>query len=174
MIWYWKWFAWNLFRGVINTCRFTFGWEIHFPPWFIMDCIYTATYIPALLTYFSRLVSNAAAVVSPKCNPQDFFHQHWTFLHQPIVSDDGGRTQGQGEPGGTSDSSVHSSTVSSSQITVEVALKFFQSTLKPDFAFSSVQFSRSIMSDSLRPRELQLARPPCPSPTPGVHSAGMT
>ena len=36
--------------------------------------------------------------------------------------------------------------------------------------FSSVQFSRSIMSDSLRPHESQHARPPCPSPTPGVHS----
>ena len=35
---------------------------------------------------------------------------------------------------------------------------------------SSVQFSRSVMSDSLRPRESQHARPPCPSPTPGVHS----
>ena len=35
-------------------------------------------------------------------------------------------------------------------------------------AFS--QFSRSVMSDSLRPHELQHARPPCPSPTPGVHS----
>ena len=34
----------------------------------------------------------------------------------------------------------------------------------------SVQFSRSVMSDSLRPHELQHARPPCPSPTPGVHS----
>ena len=34
----------------------------------------------------------------------------------------------------------------------------------------SVQFSRSIMSNSLRPHELQHARPPCPSPTPGVHS----
>ena len=33
-----------------------------------------------------------------------------------------------------------------------------------------VQFSRSVMSDSLRPHELQHARPPCPSPTPGVHS----
>ena len=33
-----------------------------------------------------------------------------------------------------------------------------------------VQFSRSVMSDSLRPRELQHARPPCPSPTPGVYS----
>ena len=36
--------------------------------------------------------------------------------------------------------------------------------------FSSVQFSRSVMSDSLQPHELQHARPPCPSPTPGVHS----
>ena len=36
--------------------------------------------------------------------------------------------------------------------------------------FSSVQFSCSVMSDSLRPHESQHARPPCPSPTPGVHS----
>ena len=35
--------------------------------------------------------------------------------------------------------------------------------------FSSVQFSCSVMSDSLRPHESQHARPPCPSPTP-VHS----
>ena len=35
---------------------------------------------------------------------------------------------------------------------------------------SSVQFSRSIMSDSLRPHESQQARPPCPLPTPVVHS----
>ena len=37
-------------------------------------------------------------------------------------------------------------------------------------AFSSVQFSRSVVSDSLQPHESQHARPPCPSPTPGVHS----
>ena len=36
--------------------------------------------------------------------------------------------------------------------------------------FSSVQFSRSVVSDSLRPHESQHARPPCPSPTPGVHA----
>ena len=36
--------------------------------------------------------------------------------------------------------------------------------------FSSVQFSRSVVSDSLRPHESQHARPPCPSPTTGVHS----
>ena len=34
---------------------------------------------------------------------------------------------------------------------------------------SSVQFSRSVVSDSLRPHESQHARPPCPSPTPRVH-----
>ena len=34
----------------------------------------------------------------------------------------------------------------------------------------SVQFSRSVVSDSLRPHESQHARPPCPSPTPGVYS----
>ena len=36
--------------------------------------------------------------------------------------------------------------------------------------FSSVQFSRLVVSDSLWPHEPQHARPPCPSPTPRVHS----
>ena len=35
---------------------------------------------------------------------------------------------------------------------------------------SLVQISRSIMSDSLQPHGLQHAKPPCPSPTPGVYS----
>ena len=34
---------------------------------------------------------------------------------------------------------------------------------------SSVQFSHSVVSDTLRPHESQHTRPPCPSPTPGVH-----
>ena len=34
----------------------------------------------------------------------------------------------------------------------------------------SVQFSHSVISDSLRPHDLQHTRPPCPSPTPGVHT----
>ena len=38
------------------------------------------------------------------------------------------------------------------------------------YQFSSVQFSHSVVSDSLRPHESQHTRPPCPSPTPGVHS----
>ena len=36
--------------------------------------------------------------------------------------------------------------------------------------FCSAQFSRSVVSDCLRPHESQHARPPCPSPSPGVHS----
>ena len=38
------------------------------------------------------------------------------------------------------------------------------------FQVLSVQFSRSVVSDSLQPDESQHTRPPCPSPTPGVHS----
>ena len=37
-------------------------------------------------------------------------------------------------------------------------------------SFSSVQFSHSVVSDSLWPHETQHARPSCPSPTPRVHS----
>ena len=33
-----------------------------------------------------------------------------------------------------------------------------------------IQFGRSVLSDCLQPHESQHARPPCPSPTPGVHS----
>ena len=39
-----------------------------------------------------------------------------------------------------------------------------------EMSLSSIQFSCSVVSDSLRPHELQHARPPCPSPTPGVHT----
>ena len=48
----------------------------------------------------------------------------------------------------------------------------YSSGLIDSFGFSthSVQFSRSVMSDSFQPHELQHARPPCLSPTPRVHS----
>ena len=43
--------------------------------------------------------------------------------------------------------------------------------VKDEYKFaSSVQFSCSVESDSLQPHESQNARPPCPSPTPGVYS----
>ena len=38
------------------------------------------------------------------------------------------------------------------------------------FCFCLVHFSLLVVFDSLRPHELQHARPPCPSPSPGVHS----
>ena len=47
---------------------------------------------------------------------------------------------------------------------------YYSSNLFPFRLFSSVQFSRSVVSDSLRPHESHHARPPCPSQTPGVHS----
>ena len=37
------------------------------------------------------------------------------------------------------------------------------------YNISSVQFNRSVVSNSFRPHESQHSRPPCPSPTPGVH-----
>ena len=46
---------------------------------------------------------------------------------------------------------------------------FFGYIIFYNFAFNSVQFSRSVVSDSLRPHELQHTRPPCPSPTARVH-----
>ena len=49
----------------------------------------------------------------------------------------------------------------------EVSLFFFLSNFS---AFSSAQLSCSVLSNCLQPHESQQARPPCPSPTPGVHS----
>ena len=47
---------------------------------------------------------------------------------------------------------------------------WWQTKTLPSFqCINSVQFSLSVVSDSLQPHEPQHARPPCPSPTPGVH-----
>ena len=43
------------------------------------------------------------------------------------------------------------------------------SNLQISWSFSSVHFSCSVVSNPLWPHELQHARPPCPSPTPGVY-----
>ena len=51
---------------------------------------------------------------------------------------------------------------SEKNLTFTIILKFTH--------FSSVQFSCSVVSDSLQPHESQHARPPCPSPSPGIHS----
>ena len=42
------------------------------------------------------------------------------------------------------------------------------------FTYLPVQFSYSVVSDSLQPHGLQQARPPCPSPTPGVYPNSCT
>ena len=57
---------------------------------------------------------------------------------------------------------------------ISLALSLCSNFLSFNLSFSSVQFSRSVMSDSLWPHESQHARPPCPSPTPGVHSNSMS
>ena len=49
-------------------------------------------------------------------------------------------------------------------------LYFFSRSIGPFHCFSSVQFSHSVVSDSLWSHESQHTRPPCPSPTPGVYS----
>ena len=57
---------------------------------------------------------------------------------------------------------VHDITGFTTEPVKEIMIEFVQ--------FSSVQFSHSVVSDSLPPHESQHARPPCPSPTPRVHS----
>ena len=54
------------------------------------------------------------------------------------------------------------------KLTREFSVWFWHLLIQQIFPFSSVQFSHSVMSDSLQPHELQHARPPCPSPTPRV------
>ena len=53
---------------------------------------------------------------------------------------------------------------------VNISQSIMLYTLNLYIQFSSVQFSRSVVSDCLWPHESQHTRPPCPSPTPGVHS----
>ena len=50
------------------------------------------------------------------------------------------------------------------QFEIQLWRQFYSNSIR------SEQISRSVVSDSLRPHESQHARPPCPSPTPGVHS----
>ena len=54
----------------------------------------------------------------------------------------------------------------------EAGVNFYSSVwaLGKDLVFYLHQFSRSVMSNSLQPHESQHGRPPCPSPTPRVHS----
>ena len=53
---------------------------------------------------------------------------------------------------------------------VQRTVKLFETAIWLSHSFPSVQFSHSVVSDSLQPHGLQHTRPPCPSPTPGAYS----
>ena len=57
--------------------------------------------------------------------------------------------------------------ISGSQSVIWSVLVFSRSA---EMDYHKLQFSRSVMSDSLQPHGLQHARPPCPSPTPSIYS----
>ena len=67
-------------------------------------------------------------------------------------------------------SNGHMKRCSTSLIIREMQIKTAMSYYLTLVRISSVQFSRSKVSISLQPHELQHARPPCPTPTPRVHS----
>ena len=53
---------------------------------------------------------------------------------------------------------------------VVLKLNIQKTKIMPSGPISSVQFSHSVVSDFLQHHEVRHARPPCPSPTPGVYS----
>ena len=65
---------------------------------------------------------------------------------------------------------IVASSPNSSSLSFNFSLKNFPSFDPHSLTISSVQFTCSVVSDSLRPHGLQLARPPCPSLTSGVYS----
>ena len=67
---------------------------------------------------------------------------------------------------------VHWSTICNSQDMEATKVPINRWMNKEDvvYMYISVQFSHSVMFNSLRPHGLQHARPPCPSPTPGACS----
>ena len=58
-----------------------------------------------------------------------------------------------------------------SAIPIKLPMAVFTELEKKNYSLygNIVQFSRSVVSDSLQPHELWHTRPPCPSPTPRVH-----
>ena len=56
-----------------------------------------------------------------------------------------------------------------SECEVKIPLFKLTGSILTGFTCESDQISHSVASDSLQPHESQHERPPCPSPTPGVH-----
>ena len=92
-----------------------------------------------------------------------FTFMHWRRKWQPIPVFLPGESQGPGEPGGLLSTGWQRVGHDWSDLATAAAAHVL-------FQFSSVQFSCSVVSDALQPHELQHARPPCPSPTPGIYS----
>ena len=96
----------------------------------------------------------------------------WTVAHQTPLSIGFSRpeswkglpfpTPGDPPDSGIDHGSLESPTLASGLLTTEPPEK--------PHILSSAQSSHSVVSDSLQPHESQQARPPCPSPTPGVYS----
>ena len=61
------------------------------------------------------------------------------------------------------------SMLKSRDVTLPTKVRLVKSMVFPVVMYGSVQFTCSVLSDSLQSHESQYARPPCPSPTPGVH-----
>ena len=111
---------------------------------------------------------------SDSTNPSEPELKDWCFLTTvSLVS----KVQQQLRPGQSTGSWSQISTVWRNRM-IGCSVRKLSLSSKPKFVsslkcfkeqFSSVQFSRSVMSHSLQPHEPQQARPPCPSQTPRVH-----
>ena len=105
------------------------------------------------------LYLNGSCCLQPRSRAEEWLCAHCVPTSQP----DAGREESQGAG---SEELLRPPTFYAGQTGTSLA----RTLRSPYTSQYSVQFSRSVVSDSLRPHEWQHARPPCPSPTPGVHS----
>ena len=90
-----------------------------------------------------------------------FFSHGFYYAHIAVLTDGTCRT--------SSDCKHCSSLMTQHRSNASIVAKEARKGKTGTFYFGSVQFSHSVVSDSLRPHEPQHTRPPCPSPTPGVY-----
>ena len=93
----------------------------------------------------------------------------WSKKWQPTPIFLPGKSHGQRSLVGYSPGGTKSQTNLRDWTNTHTQTNTSEQTLLPNYP-SSVQFSHSVMSDSLRPHESQHSKLPCPSPTPGVYS----
>ena len=93
----------------------------------------------------------------------------WSKKWQPTPIFLPGKSHGQRSLVGYSPGGTKSQTHLRDWTNTHTQTNTSEQTLLPNYP-SSVQFSHSVVSDSLRPHESQHSKLPCPSPTPGVYS----